>query len=190
MPLNSTTAILSAFRSVTFAAAPWSEPWPAIAKTVGPVGTSRCSVCPSRKAATEISTIAAASSDHGSRRRCWVSTAVVGSAAERICARSAAGGVTGSTARPMAANAGSLNSSCSNIDHASLLEIRSKLVQGKSHAPFDSAEGHAGQAGDLELRVTAEVREQHRLPLFGGKGGKRRAYCRALDRSRRLVFRP
>src|SRR5579859_921310 len=126
-------------------------------------------VCPSRKAATEISTIAAASSDHGTRRRCWVSTGIRGSAAARILSRSSAGGVTGSAASPIAAKAGSLSSSCSNIDHASLLEIRSKLVEGKSHAPFDRAEGHAGQAGDLELGVPAEVSEQHRLPLLGGQ---------------------
>src|SRR5437762_2352229 len=118
-----------------------------------------------------------------------MSTGVVGSAAERICARSAAGGVTGSTARAMTAKAGSLNSSCSNIDHASLLEIRSKLVEGKSHAPFDRAEGHAGQAGDLDLRVPAEVREQHCLSLLGRQVGERRAYCRALDRGRRLLLR-
>src|SRR5204862_55372 len=96
-----------------------------------------------------------------------VSMGVWASAAERIRVRSAAGGVTGSTASPMAAKAGSLNSSCSNIDHASLLEIRSKLVHGKSHAALDGAEGHAGQAGDLQLRERRRVARRHP----GGKAG-------------------
>src|SRR5437773_2076799 len=113
-----------------------------------------------------------------------MSTGVVGSAAERICARSAAGGVTGSTARPMAAKAGSLNSSCSDIDHSSLLEIRSKLVEGKSHAPFDRAEGHAGLG---PTRVTQNPqRDAIRKPTVAieqlgerGRVARRHASCKA-----------
>ena len=56
-----------------------------------------------------------------------------------------------------------------------------KLVEGKSHAPLDRAEGHSGQAGDLQLGIPTEIREQHGLPLLGGQVREGRAHGRSLD---------
>src|SRR5579884_642445 len=59
------------------------------------------------------------------------------------------------------------------IEEPSALQIRMKLLQGQSHAPFDRAQWHPDHLGDLAMRVTPKVRELDGLTLLGRQAGQR-----------------
>src|SRR5207253_9124727 len=71
---------------------------------------------------------------------------------------------------------------------ASLPQIRSELVQGKSHPAFDSAQGHPGELCDLSLGEPTEVRKQNRVPLFLRQLGERGRDRCPLLRAHSLVL--
>src|SRR5579884_156144 len=68
------------------------------------------------------------------------------------------------------------------IEEPSALQIRMKLLQGQSHAPFDRAQWHPDHLGDLAMRVTPKVRELDGLTLLGRQAGQRLLDHVPLDR--------
>src|SRR5579859_997869 len=195
-PSKLTSAMPSCLRSITVAEAPAIEPCPVSVKwaTCDWGAGARDSPMrspasrPPRSATTTMAATAPSGTRTAARHRRGSSTAGSRTAA-RTRARRPGGGVTGSTASPSAWNAGSSISWKSAIGHASVLQIRSELLQGKSHPPFDRAERNRREPRDLGLGVPAEVGELDRLALLGRQLRERRPHRGPLERGLRLLLR-